>query len=169
MISKKMAKALNEQIVQELHSSNAYIALAGYLDGLGLKVMSSKFFQQSDEERVHAMKFVRFLLDVGAPVSVGVIPPTKNDFKSVDEAVSAALEQEKHITDLINKLMALAHSENDYATASFLKWFIDEQVEEISTVTELLQLVRLAGPDRILLVEERIMRMGLGGGAKGED
>lgn len=163
MISKKMEKALNEQIVHELHSSNAYIALAGYLDSLGLKVMSQRFFQQSDEERMHAMKFVRYVLDVGAPVGIGVVPPTKNDFKSVDEAVSMALEQEKHITALINDLMALAHKENDYATASFLKWFIDEQVEEISTVTELLQLVRLAGPDRILLVEERLMRMGLGG------
>ncbi len=159
MISKKMTKALNEQIVHELYSSNAYIALAGYFDSLGLKAMSRRFFVQSDEEREHAMKFVNYLMDVGAPVAVGAIPESKSSYASVEAGVSAALEQEERVTAQINDLMALAHEEKDYATASFLQWFIDEQVEEIATVTELLQLVRLAGPDRILMVEERLMRM----------
>ncbi len=155
-----MTGALNEQIVHELHSSNAYIALAGYFDSLGLKALARRFFIQSDEERDHAMKFVNYLMDVGQQVQVAAIPDTKSVFASVEEGVAAALEQEERVTAQINDLMALAHDEKDYATASFLQWFIDEQVEEIATVSELLQLVRLAGPDRVLMVEERLMRMG---------
>ncbi len=161
MISDKMTKAINVQIVNELFSSNAYLAIASYMDSLGLKVLAKRFFQQSEEERVHAMKLLKYLLDVGVNVVIGSIPEPKNQFESVEDAVTSSLRQEEVVTRQINDLMTLAHQENDYATASFLKWFIDEQVEEIATVSELLQLVKLAGEERILMVEDRLMRMGV--------
>ena len=161
IISKKMAKMLNEQIVHELYSSNAYLAIASYMNSLGLTVLSKRFFIQSDEERMHALKFIRYMLDVGAPVQIGAVKEAANTFKSVEAAIELALKQEEWVTELINNLMAQAHGDKDYATASFLKWFIDEQVEEIATTGELLQLVRLAGEERILMVEERLMRMGI--------
>lgn len=160
LISKEMQDKINEQIVHELFSSNAYLGIASYCDSLGLKVLAGRFFEQSEEERGHALKFLQYLLDVGAKVEMGAIPQPKSDFKSVEEAVKTALEQEVTVTNQINALMALAQKEDDYATASFLKWFIDEQVEEVATIGDLLQLVQLAGDDRILMVEDRLMRTG---------
>jgi len=160
IISKKMEESLNVQIVNELFSSNAYLAIAAYMDSLGLKVMANRFFLQSEEERDHALKLLKYLLSVGAGVRIGAIPEPKNSFKSVEDAVECSLTQEEVVTKQINDLMTLAHKEDDYATASFLKWFVDEQVEELSTVGDLLQLIRLAGPERILMVEDRLLRMG---------
>ncbi len=158
IISKKMQDSLNEQVVHELHSHNAYLAIAGFIDSLGLKVLSRRFFEQADEERTHALKIINFIMDVGATVAVGAIPTTTNKFKTVEEAVEASLKQEERVTAQINNLMALAQKEKDYATASFLQWFIDEQVEEIASMSDLLSLIRRAGPANILLVEDRILR-----------
>ncbi|MDK2971561.1 MAG: bacterioferritin [Candidatus Sumerlaeota bacterium] len=159
-ISKKMQDGINQQIVNELFSSNAYLAIAGYMDSQGLKVLAAHYLEQSAEERTHAMKLLHYLLDVGASLSIGAIPEPQNKFKSVEEAVKSALDQEEIVTTQINDLMGLAHTQKDYATVSFLQWFVDEQVEEISTASELLQLVRLAGSERILLVEDRLMKTG---------
>jgi ferritin len=159
-ISQKMQDGINQQIVNELYSSNAYLAIAGYMDSEGLKVLAAHYLKQSAEERAHAMKLLHYLLDVGASVFVGAIPEPQNTFKSVEEAVKSALVQEELVTRQINDLMDLAHSDKDYATVSFLQWFVDEQVEEVSSASDLLQLIRMAGKDRILLVEDRLMRTG---------
>lgn len=170
MISDRMAQALNAQIGHELFSSNAYLNIACHMDTLGLKVLAAKFFQQSAEERMHAMKFLRYMLDAGAEVAVPEIPAAPVVSGTVLAATELALRQELEITRLINGLLKLAHEENDYATASFLKWFIDEQVEEIAMVTDLIQLLNHAGEAHLLLVENRLMHMGINpAAAEGEE
>ena len=161
MVSKDIADALNKQIVNELHASNAYLAVASHMDALGLKVLATFFFRQSDEERGHAMKILRYLLDVGGTVRVGAIPEPKADFESVEQAVQNSLDHEIEVTSQIHNLMALADDRRDYATASFLKWFVDEQVEEQSTMNDLLALVQMAGAKNLLLVEDRLMKQGV--------
>ncbi|MCB2153577.1 ferritin [bacterium] len=158
LISDAMQDSINQQVANELYSSNAYLSIAGYLDSLGLSVMSQRFFEQSDEERAHAMKFVHYLLEVGGDLVINAIPEPANKFKSVREAVAASLQQEKEVTRQINQMMTLARSEDDHATASFLQWFVDEQVEEISTMSNLLQVVEMAG-DNLLLVEDRLLKI----------
>ena len=155
MIPANVQKLLNEQIVHELYSSNAYLAIASHLDGLGLKVLSHFFFRQSDEERMHALKFLHYVLEVGGEVEVGAVPAAPSDIASVEQAVETSLKQEQEVTRLIHAIHKLAIEADDYRTQSFLKWFIDEQIEEEATMTELLQLVRLAGPDNLLIVENR--------------
>lgn len=161
MISKRMEKAINEQIGHELFSSHAYLMIAAYMDSIGLKVLAAKFFQQSEEEREHAMKFLRYMLDAGAEVKVPAIAAPVVKLGSVLEGVELSLKQELEITKLINGLLALANEEKDYATASFLKWYIDEQVEEIAWVTDLIQLIKHAGEQHMLIVENRLMHMGI--------
>jgi ferritin len=160
MIHKDLEAAINEQIVYELYSSNAYLSVASFMDGQGLKVLSANFVQQSEEEREHAKKFIRYLQEVGGTVRIGAIPQPKQDFASVEEAVKMSLEQEEEVTRRINGLMGLAHDQKDYATASFLKWFVDEQVEEQASMNDLLMMVRHAGP-HLLLVEDRLLKQGV--------
>ncbi|MBI1291557.1 ferritin [bacterium] len=160
MLTKDLAVAINDQVVNELYSSNAYLAVATYMDTLGLKVLAGFFFQQSSEERGHALKLLHYLMSVGATVTIGTVPAPRGTFESVEDAIQHSLNQEITVTNQINALMGLAHKHDDYATASFLKWFVDEQVEEQASMNDLLLLVKNAGPHNFLLVEDRLLKTG---------
>lgn len=166
MISNQMSDAINRQIANELHASNSYLSIASYMEGEGYRVLGAHFFRQSEEEREHALKLLRYLLDVGAKVRIDAIPSVQPAFASPAAAVKAALDQELEVTSQINALMALAQKEDDFASASFLKWFVDEQVEEVASMSELLQLLERAGDQHILLVEDRLLRQGAGSGSE---
>ena len=155
MISKAMNSKLNEQIMVEYSAAHKYLAMACSFERMGFKFLSKRFMEQSEEEREHALKILNYVVQVGGTVALTAVPKPENEYKSVEEIVRAALENEQEVTRMINDLAALAESENDYATRSFLNWFIDEQVEEESNMNDLLQLVRLAGKN-ILQVEMRV-------------
>ena len=155
MISETMNAKLNEQVAAELSAAHAYLAMACSFDRKGLKILAQLFLKQHDEEREHAMKIVKYLQEVGGIVVLGAVPAPKSDFANTEVIVETALKGEKKITEMINDLVALADKENDYATRSFLNCFVDEQVEEVASMTGLLGLVRLAG-DNILQVEARV-------------
>lgn len=168
LISKTMVRSLSEQVANELGASHKYVAMACEFDSMGLKVFSRRFFAQADEERMHALKIARYLLDVGARVAFAAIPAPGSKFGTAREIVAAALESELTVTRQINDLMALAEKEKDYATRSFLQWFVTEQVEEVSSMTELLQLVDMAGDKNLFQVEARLLHLPAEGGAKEE-
>lgn len=155
MISKAMHAKLNEQITAEFSAAHAYLAMACGLEQMGLKILAKHFRTQGDEERQHAMKIVDYVHEIGGTVTLTAIHEPKNDYATVKETVQAALKSEQHITGMIHDLVTLADSDKDYATRSFLNWFVDEQVEEISSMTDLLTLVELAG-DNVLQVESRV-------------
>jgi bacterioferritin B len=139
-------EGLNQQIVNELHASLQYNAIASYFDSEGLPALAGHFNRQADEERDHALKFVKYLHDAGArPIFKG-IPDVRNDFKSASDAVQ------------INDLVGTASKQNDYMTHTFLQWFVNEQLEEVSTVSTLLQVIKHAGPS-LLLVEDYVRRL----------
>lgn len=151
-------EGLNQQIVNEMHASLQYLAIASYFDAEGLPELAGHFNRQSNEEREHALKFVKYLHDAGTrPIFKG-IPDVRNDFSSPTDAVQCAFEGEVKVTNQINDLVGLSHKENDYMTHTFLQWFVTEQLEEVSTVSTLLQVIKHAGPS-LLLVEDYIRRM----------
>jgi len=114
------------------------------------------FFHQSEEEREHAMKFVHYLLEVDGDMVIPAIPEVFYQFKSVKEAFETALNWEKGVTKNINNLMDLAVEEKDYATQNFLAWYVDEQVEEEATMSQLVLLAE-GLKDRSPLMIERFL------------
>lgn len=157
MISEKMAARLNEQVKNEFYAEWAYLAMAYSFEDMGLKVFAARFFQQATEEREHAMKVAKYLVEQGAAVKLQQLPQPKIDYKSAEEIVAAALEHEKKVTRDFNEIADLAISERDHATGAFCKWFIDEQVEEVSSMSELLTWVKMASsPGQLLMLENRI-------------
>jgi len=152
-----MIKPFNGQIKSEFSASAQYIAIAAYFDDLGLKELAGFFYRQSEEEREHAMKFVHFLLETGAKPTIPSIPELRNQFDSPADAVQFALDQENKVTDEINNLVDLSIAESDHAANNFLQWFVFEQVEEVDTMTTLLQTIKLAS-NNLLLVEEYVRR-----------
>jgi ferritin len=158
LISKKMNGAVNEQIGYEFSASLQYVAIASYFAGEALNELASHFFKQAVEERDHAMRFVKYLLDSGGQVEIPAIPAPRSSFKSAADAVKHSLEQEKMVTDRINKLVELAIKESDHITQNALTWFVNEQLEEVSSMDHLLKIVERAGEANLLYVEEYLAR-----------
>lgn len=153
LISAEMNRRFNEEIGRELHASHQYMNMAGYFDGLALKLLSKMFLEQAAEERDHAMKFVNYILSTGGTLEVPAIEAPKAQFKSVEEAIQLAVNWELQITRCINDLMTAAVDEKDYAAQDFLRWFVTEQVEEVATMEELLKVVQMVTDRQIIMVE----------------
>lgn len=152
LINDKIAAAFNQQVGNELGNSNQYLAVAAYFEGQNLKGLAKMFFKQADEERAHAMKFVKFILDAGGKVMIPAIAAVQNDFKSAEAAAQLALDAEVRTTNQINDLVALTIAEKNYAAQNFLQWFVNEQVEEVSSAQTHLAVIQRAGSN-ILMVE----------------
>jgi len=160
MISEKMAAELNEQVKVEFYSYWLYLSMAFAFESMNLKVFAQWFHLQAKEEQEHAMKIAKYLLDQGAEVKLQSLEEPKTRFSSAEEICQDAVNHELEITKKINRLVELARSENDHATEVFLHWFVDEQVEEVASVKELLEMVKLAKtPGQILMLEGRVYRM----------
>jgi ferritin len=158
LISKTMNDALNRQICYEFSAMMQYVAIASHFIGESLHQLAAHFFRQAEEERNHAMRFIKYVLDAGGHVELAQIPAPQNTFKSVEEAIQLSLEQEKTVTEQIKKLVELALSERDYISNNALTWFVNEQLEEVSSMDSLLKVVQLAGPKNLLYIEEYVSR-----------
>ncbi|MEO0281174.1 MAG: ferritin [candidate division WOR-3 bacterium] len=130
MISEKMVKEINDQIQRELFSEYLYLQMAAYFKGENLDGFAHWMEVQAKEEHGHAMKFFNHLYERNAKVILQPIQQPKNDFKSPLDVFKYGYEHELTVTKNIHNLMELAKKENDYASESFLKWYVDEQVEE---------------------------------------
>lgn len=167
LISKKMAAAINRQIGNEFGASLQYVSIGAYFGNESLPELSKFFHTQANEERDHALRFVNYLVDAGGEVVMPAVPAPKAGFKSAEEAVQLSLEWELTVTKQIGALVDLARSEKDHTTEAFLQWFVTEQLEEVSTMDQMLRMVRRAGEKGLLFVEEYLARRGTPG-AEGE-
>jgi ferritin len=165
LISKKINDAINQQIGNELGASLQYVAIAVSFDQQALPRLAAHFYNQAEEERAHAMKFVKFLVDADGEVKIPSVPAPKAKFGTAEEAVQKSLDWEVEVTGQIHNLVALAKKENNYTTDTFLQWFVAEQLEEVSSMDNLLKVIRMAGEGGLLRVEEWIARQGGSGGA----
>jgi bacterioferritin B len=151
------ASKLNEQIRYEFSASQQYIAVAAYYDSQSLAQLAAHFYRQAVEERNHAMMMVQYLLDADHDVLTPGIDAPQTDFSDAVAPVALALEQEKRVTDQIVALVKLARDEGELVGEQFLHWFLQEQREEVASMTELLAVVE-RGKDNLLTVEEYLSR-----------
>ena len=138
MPAQQFVDELNAQIGREFGASQQYIAVAVFYDDATLPRLSAFFYDQADEERTHAMMMVQYLLDAGVRPTIPGVAAPRTDFENWVDPISVALEQERKVTDQISGLAATARSENDYVSEQFIQWFLKEQVEEVSTMSDLL-------------------------------
>ena len=152
MMDAKIEQALNAQINLEFSASYSYLAMALYMDAKHLSGFASWMIKQSDEERAHGRRLLRYMLDRSGNVELESVPKPQVDYGSINEVFEMSLEQEKSNTVSINKLYALASDLNDYATQAHLQWFLDEQVEEEKSIIDILGRLELAGDDKTALL-----------------
>ena len=154
--------AVNEQIGYEFAASQQYIAVAVYYDAETLPHLAAHFYRQAVEERNHAMMLTQFLLDADQPVTIPGVTAPRTEFANAVEPVALALDQEKRVTEQIANLLKLAREEGDFVGEEAMHWFLKEQREEISSMSDLLKLVERALESTILLAEDALARTPVG-------
>jgi bacterioferritin B len=164
MPSERFVEALNDQIGREFNAAHQYTALAAFYDRLTFPRLARFFFGQAEEERGHAMKMVNYLRDTGADLRLGEVAAPKKEFADHVEPIRLALEHERKVTVAISQLFEIARETSDFASESFMQWFVDEQVEEEATMDALLQVAERVR-EYPMMVEEFLARDGdeLGG------
>jgi ferritin len=166
MPAERFVQALNEQIGNEYAAHQQYVAIAVHYDALALPRLAAFFYAQALEERDHAMMMVQYMLDADADVEIPGIAAPKSSFTDIVEPVRHALEQERTVTSQIERLATIAREEGDLTSEQFLSWFLKEQVEEVATMSSLLQVVERS-KDNPMQAEDYIAREQPGG--EGED
>jgi ferritin len=147
MLSKKMEKAINQQINAELYSSYLYLSMATYFESISLGGFANWMRQQVQEELFHAIKMFDFVCERGGRVTLTAIDGPPTEWKSPLDTFKNVLAHEQKVTGLINDLVNLALDERDHATNIFLQWFVSEQVEEEATAGTLVDKLKLIGKD----------------------
>ena len=145
MLGKAVQDAMNEQIKNELYSAYQYLAMAAYCESANLPGFAHWMRTQAREETEHAMKFYDFILDRSGRVVLQAIDQPVADFSSPLEVFEQALEHEQKVTAMINDLYGLAVTENDYASQTFLQWFVTEQVEEEKNAGDVVETLKMVG------------------------
>jgi ferritin len=162
MPNSRFADSLNEQVAYEFAASQQYVAIAVYYDGETLPQLASHFYRQAVEERNHAMMIVQYLLDADLPVRVPAVEAPQIEFSDAVAPVQLALDQEKRVTEQISQLALLARDEGDLVGAQFLDWFLKEQREEVSSMSDLRAIVERASASNLLLAEDYLARVQIG-------
>ncbi|MCZ0936367.1 MAG: ferritin [Gemmatimonadetes bacterium] len=152
MIGTRMQAALNGQITQELYASQVYLSMCAHFEGEGLPGFARWMREQAEEERAHALRIFDFMHDREGQVSLEAIDAPPSEFGSPLEVFQAALGHERKVTGMIGDLYRLAMDEADYPAQVMLQWFVNEQVEEEKTISDIVDRLRLAGDDKSALL-----------------
>ena len=145
MLGKSIQDAMNQQIKNEFFSAYQYLSMAAYCETANLPGFAHWMRTQAQEEKEHAMKFYDFILERGGHVELRAIEDPRIEFGSPLEVFEGALEHERKVTAMINDLYALAMEEKDYASQTFLQWFVTEQVEEEKNAGDVVETLKMIG------------------------
>jgi ferritin len=170
MISKKVEKAINDQIKKEEYSSRLYLAMASWCHKNGFPGAAAFLYRHADEERLHQLKFVHYLNDRGGYSILVDIEQPPFKFENLQKMFQEIMKHEQFITASINELYHVSTTEKDYTTANFLQWFITEQLEEENLFNGILDQMALAGNDKsgLFLIDKELGAKAIapaGGGA----
>ena len=161
LLADDIANSINQQIKMEAQSSAAYLAMAAWCDTHGYDNSATFFYQQSEEERKHQLKFFHYLADMECPPISPTVSESQHEFSDLRSVFEKALEMEIAVSDAIHQIVRLTREHGDLATEEFLKWFVMEQIEEEFVARKTLELFDTLGEDKIALgmIEERVLNI----------
>ena len=161
MVVKKVEDSLNKQVANEAYASSSYLSIASWCDKEGLRGCAAFFYKQSEEEREHMLKLVKYINLVGGHALVSEIKAPPTEYKSVKQVFEMALDQEMDVTKQINKLVEISFAAKDFASFNFLQWYVQEQVEEENLFRTILNIIKIAGDDEkaLLFIDNEIARV----------
>ncbi len=148
MLSKKVEKALNDQIRIEAESSQIYLSMASWAETQGFEGVSQFMYAHSDEERSHMLKMLKFVNERGGHAVVSELSAPPLTFGSFKEMFKTLFDHEVMVSGKINELVDITLQEKDYATHNFLQWYVSEQIEEEALARNILDKIKLIGDER---------------------
>jgi bacterioferritin B len=157
MPSERFASALNEQVGREFAAAHQYVSIGAHYEDQTFPRLAEFFYEQAEEERGHAMKMVKYMLDTNCAVDLGTIAAPANGFTDQIAPIKLALDQERAVTVHISELFEIARETKDYQSEQFIEWFLEEQVEEEATMQDLLAVAERTR-DVPMLLEEYVAR-----------
>ena len=159
MLPKKVEKILIEQIEKEAYSSQLYLAMASWAEGQGLAGVAEWLYAQSDEERVHMLKIIKYVNERDGKAVIPQLKKPPVDYPGLKELFDMVLEHEKFISKSINDIVALCIEENDLTTHNWIQWFVEEQIEEEASAKEIIDKLNLVGKHNLYMFDRDIMSM----------
>ncbi|MBP1670416.1 MAG: ferritin [Bacteroidetes bacterium] len=167
-MNKNVEDILNRQVEREAYSSSLYLAMASWSEVNGFPGVADWLYVQSDEERLHMLKFVKYINERGGHAIIPALKKPETEYKTVKSMFQEVLKHERFITASINEIVALCVKEKDFTTQNWVQWFVNEQIEEEANATKILDKLKLAGEGNLYLFDRDIMalRAAGAGGAK---
>ncbi len=159
MVRKKVEDICNRQIEREGYSSNLYLAMASWAESNGLSGVAGWLYAQSDEERIHMLKFIKYVNERGGNAVIPAFQQPPVDYKGVEELFREVLKHEEFVTASINEIIALTLAEKDFNTNNFVQWFVNEQIEEEKNARIILDKIRLVGKNNMYQFDRDIMSL----------
>ncbi|MCL2617464.1 MAG: ferritin [Defluviitaleaceae bacterium] len=152
MLSNKLLDALSNQVNAEYYSAYLYLVMSAAADEMGLKGCSNWLFCQAQEEMAHGTHIYKYILERGAAPTFAAIDLPPTSFEDIHKVFAMVLEHEQKVSKMCNSLASLAMQESDHAGYQFMMWFVNEQVEEEASATEILNKLKLIGDDSGMLL-----------------
>jgi len=159
MLRKKVEEICNRQIEREGYSSNLYLAMASWAEINGFSGIADWLYAQSEEERLHMLKFIKYVNERGGKAVMPAFKKPPVDYKSAEELFRDVLKHEEFITTSINEIVALTFEEKDFNTHNFVQWFVTEQVEEEANARTILDKLHLVGKNNMYQFDRDIMSL----------
>jgi ferritin len=159
MLKKNIEDICNRQVEREGYSSNLYLSMASWAETNGFSGVAGWLYMQADEERMHMLKFIKYINDRGGKAVISALKKPAGEFKNVEEMFVAVLQHEEFITASINEIVALTLKEGDYNTHNFLQWFVTEQIEEEASVRTILDKLHLVGSNNLYQFDRDIVSL----------
>lgn len=159
MLNKRVEDICNRQVEREGYSSNLYLAMASWAEVNGLAGVADWLYVQSDEERLHMLKFVKYINERGGKAVMPAFQQPPVDFNNVQHVFEEVLRHEEFVTASINEIVAVTLEEKDFNTHNFLQWFVMEQVEEEASARAVLDKLKLIGSGSLYQFDRDIMTL----------
>jgi len=145
MLNKKVEEIMVAQIAKEMYSANLYLAMASWADRNGFSGVTQWMLAQSQEEVDHTVKFVNYINSRGGTATISAVDAPPVEFENIKDLFEKTLEHEQYVSSTINEIVRVAQEENDYTTAQWMQWFVNEQIEEEESVNSILDKIKLLG------------------------
>jgi ferritin len=158
-MNKKVEDILNRQVEREAYSSVLYLAMASWAEVNGLAGIADWLYVQSDEERMHMLKFVKYINERGGHAIIPALKKPETEYKTVKSLFQEVLKHERFVTSSIHEIVALCVKEKDFTTQNWVQWFVNEQIEEEANATKILDKLKLAGEGNLYLFDRDIMAL----------
>jgi len=159
MLSKKVEDICNRQVEREGYSSNLYLAMASWAENNGLAGIASWLYVQSDEERLHMLKFIKYINERGGKAIAPAFKKPPSDFKNAEDVFVQVLKHEEFVTASINEIVHVTLEVKDYNTHSFLQWFVNEQIQEETSARQILDKLHLVGKNNMYIFDRDILSL----------